>query len=493
MKDCPSWFKGSGPCGFAVASVLNFLSADTPQSESGGVQLGAIRKELDSSRLAMKNVFANRSMRRLFIAFSGSLIGDGVFALSAVVFAYRSGGASAVGVLAVVRYVVISLVSPFSSTFADQYNRKNVMLVSDLVRLTLVAAAAAIVALQGSRWIVYLIVVLVGVAGSAFRPAQGSIIPLLARRIDEIAGANVVSSTVESVGFFAGPALAGFLLAFANIPVAFAFDALTFVWSMGFVASIQIPRPEERSSELAATFDNGSEAAAMRSQSFLARAVQGFRLIGGDASVRTLVILYILQCLVAGASAVFTVAIALRLLHIGSSGLGLMESLLGIGGLLGGFLALMLVERAHLAMDFALGVMVWAAPLVLIAAFPYLGTVLLSMWLIGLANSIVDVNAITILQNIVPNERLGRVLGALEAGQIGGMAIGALLMTVLLHWVGLRFGLALIGGIVTVSVVPGLPSMRKIDRTAFENGVTKRSSAAEGPRHLHHLRWRHTH
>ena len=62
--------------------------------------------------------------------------------------------------------------------------------------------------------------------------------------------------------------------------------------------------------------------------------------------------------------------------------------------------------------------------------------------------------------HIVPNERLGRVLGALEAGQIGGMAIGALLMTVLIQWIGLRPGLALIGLTVTLAVVPGLPSMR---------------------------------
>jgi MFS family permease len=455
--------------------------------------LGLIRKELQSSKEALKDVFANLAMRKLFVAFAGSLIGDGVFALSAVVYAYTTGGASAVGILAVTRYLAISLVSPFSSTFADQYNRKTVMVVSDAVRLALVAVAAMAVALHGSRWIVYLLVVLVGVAGTAFRPAQGSILPLLALRSDEIAGANVVSSTIESVGFFAGPALAGFLLAFASVSLAFAFDAISFIWSMGFVLSIRVPLPEERSAELAASFDAGAEAAAMKAQSFLTRAVEGFRMILGDTNVRTLVVLYVLQCVVAGASAVFTVAIALRLLHIGNSGLGLMESLLGIGGLLGGFVALVLVERAHLAMDFALGVMVWAAPLVLIAALPNLSAALLSMWLIGLANSIVDVNAITILQHIVPNERLGRVLGALEAGQVGGMAIGALLMTLLIHWLGLRTGLALIGGTITLAVLPGLPSMRKIDETTFAQGVTEGLSAARGHRYLHHLRWRHTH
>lgn len=455
--------------------------------------MSLIREELQSSKTAMANVFANRAMRRVFLAFGGSLIGDGVFSLSAIVYAYRSGGPSAVGILAFVRYLAIASVAPFTSTFADQYDRKTVMVVSDVVRMGLVVVAALLVGFHGSKWYVYLVIVLVGLAGTAFRPAQASILPLLARRTDEIAGANVVSSTIESVGFFAGPALAGFLLAFANVPIAFAFDAATFVWSALFILSMRPPAPEERSPELAASFDRGDEAKAMMSQSFLTRAIQGFRAINRDRNVRTLVILYVLQCVVAGASAVFTVAIALRLLHIGTSGLGLMESLLGIGGLIGGFVALMLMERAHLAMDFGLGVIVWAAPLIIIAVLPSLGAALAAMWLIGLANSIVDVNAITILQHIVPNEKLGRVLGALEAGEVGGMAMGSLSMTALIHWIGLRLGLALIGFAVTLAVLPGLPTMKRIDAMAFADGVSKRPHSSQGPRHLHHLRWRHSH
>jgi len=183
--------------------------------------------------------------------------------------------------------------------------------------------------------------------------------------------------------------------------------------------------------------------------------------------VSTLVILYILQCVVAGASAVFTVAIALKLLHIGTSGLGLMESTIGIGGLIGGFIALMLVERARLATNFGFGVMIWAAPLILIAVWPSIVSAFIAMWLIGAANSLVDVNAITVLQHVVPNEKLGRVLGALEAGEVAGMALGSLAMTVLIQITGLRDGLALIGGFVTMAVLPGLPTMRRIDREVF--------------------------
>ena len=451
--------------------------------------MSLVLDELRSSKTAMANVFANGALRRIFLAFAISLIGDGVFSLSAVVFVYRSGGATAVGVLAVVRYVAIASVAPLTSTLADQYDRRVIMVVSDLVRLVLVSLAALSVAMHGSKWFVYVLVVLVGLAGTAFRPSQASILPTLARNHDEIAGANVVSSTIESVGFFAGPALAGFMLAVANVSIAFTFDAATFVWSALFVWSIRPPTDAERSPEVIALLSKPRDADDLRAQSFLSRAIQGFRLIGNDRNVLTLVVLYVLQCVVAGASAVFTVAIALKLLHIGSSGLGLMESLLGVGGLVGGFVALMLMERARLATDFALGVMVWAAPLIIIAAVPTLGAALLSMWLIGAANSVVDVNAITILQHLVPNDKLGRVLGALEGGEVAGMALGSLLMTVLIHWTGLRTGLAIIGVLVTLAVLPGLPTMRRIDQTVFETGVVHQPPAI---RHLHHLRWRHS-
>lgn len=454
--------------------------------------MSLVRNELRSSRKAMADVFANPSLRRIFLAFGGSLIGDGVFALSAVVYAYRSGGPTAVGALAVVRYVGIALVAPFTSELADRHSRQLVMVGSDIVRLLLVASAAVLVGLHESKWLIYALVVLVGLAGTAFRPAQASILPSLAREPDEIAGANVVSSTIESIGFFAGPAVAGFLLAYASVGFAFAFDAATFVWSAHFVLSVRPPSPQDAAQRLTTPPGPAADVREQEAQSFLLRALQGFRAIHQVRDVQTLVVIYILQCVVAGASAVFTVAIALRLLHVGTSGLGLMESMLGIGGLIGGFIALMLMERARLATHFGIGVMIWAAPLLIIAAFPDLGAAVVMMWLIGAANSVVDVNAITVLQHVVPNEKLGRVLGALEAGEVAGMAVGSLLMTVLISSVGLRTGLALIGGGVTLAVLPGLPAMRRIDGLAFPSGVTRRLAGIHGHLHVHQLRFRQT-
>jgi MFS family permease len=446
--------------------------------------MSVIGQELKSSKKALGDVIANQALRRLFYAFAGSIIGDGVFTLSAVVYVFLHGGATAVGVLAFVRYLSMAMVTPFTSALADQFDRRSVMVISDITRMVLVSLAAVLVGVHASRWSVFVIIVLVGLAGTAFRPAQASILPLLACEPDEIAGANVVSSTIESVGFFGGPALAGFLLAFTNVTLAFSFDAATFVWSALLLASMRMPRPEERSPELVAHLNASTDPDQRKAQSFLVRAEQGFRIIAHDREVLTLVGLYVLQCVVSGASAVFTVSIALHLLHIGSSGLGVMESTLGIGGLVGGFIALMLASRARMATDFGLGVMVWAAPLILIAVFPDLSAVLISMWLIGAANSVVDVNAITVLQHMVPNEKLGRVLGALEAGEVAGMAIGSLAMTILIHATGLRIGLAIIGSVVTLLVIPGIPALRRIDKTVFADGIEHPPKSAHSHRHF---------
>ena len=177
--------------------------------------------------------------------------------------------------------------------------------------------------------------------------------------------------------------------------------------------------------------------------------------------------LFFAQTVVAGASLVFEVAVALRLLHLGQSGVGYLAAMTGIGGIVGGFGALLLAARKRISFDFGIGVLLWAAPLVVLAAWPTLPAALGAMVLIGVGNSLVDVNAFTILQRIVPDEVMGRVFGAVESTLVAGMALGALLMPLLIATVGLRGGLAIIGVSVTALVVAGIAGLNRIDTTTL--------------------------
>ena len=196
-------------------------------------------------------------------------------------------------------------------------------------------------------------------------------------------------------------------------------------------------------------------------------AADGYRVILGDRDLRLIVALYVAQTIVAGCSAVYGVTIALDLLKMSESGVGVLNAALGVGGLIGGVAALVLAQRGKLSRDFGIGVALWAAPLLLVAAFASIPAALVAMVLIGIGNSIVDVNAETIVQRLVPDEVLGRVFGALDSAAIGGMALGAAIMSLMTATIGLRGGLVIIGVGVTVLVLLAIPGLVRVDKTAL--------------------------
>ena len=424
--------------------------------------LSTVGAQLRESRAAVGGVFANPGLRRIELAWAASIVGDWANAVAAAVYVYTQAGAAGVGALAVVRYVLVALTAPFAATLADRYPRLRVMIGADLVRFVLVATAAGVIQTGGSEWIVYTLAVLVSIAGTPFRPAQAASLPILARDPGELTAANVVSSTIESVGFFAGPALGGLLLAVTEIPVVYLFNSITFLVSAALVARIRMPGVERESDGEPADGDGKAD-----EEGFLQEVSAGFRAIGADRGVLLIVGVYAAQTIVAGASGVFVVVLALETLDLGQSGVGVLDSVFGIGALVGGFVALVLAQRGRLALDFGGGVVLWALPLLLVAAWPTLPVAVVAFLLVGLGNSVVDINAYTILQRVVPEEVMGRVFGAMESILIATMALGALAMPAMISLFGIRASLAILGGAIGVLTLFALPGLRRIDLTSL--------------------------
>lgn len=423
-----------------------------------------VAEQFTESRLALTDVFRNRSLRRISLALVGSVIGDWALAVAFSVYAYNNGGATALGVISVVRYLSMATLAPFASTLADRFDRRLVMIGADLVRFVLVLAAAVVVIADGPSLLVYALSIMVGIVGMVFRPAQAAILPSIASSPAQLTAANVASSTINSVGFFLGPAVAGLLLAVADLGTVFVFDAVTFVWSAVMVAGIHASNEGRVQDD---TGDDPEPDDPEPSGGMFDGVGDGFRAILGSRDLRLIVALYVAQTIVAGCSAVYEVAIALDLLGLRDSGVGMLDAALGIGGLIGGVVALVLSQRGRLARDFGVGVALWAAPLLLVVAIPTLPSALVAMMLIGVGNSVVDVNAETIVQRLVPDEVLGRVFGALDSAAIGGMALGAGLMPVLIATVGLRTGLLVIAVGVTLAVVLSVRGLAHVDKTAL--------------------------
>ena len=459
------------------------VSVDAP---STGI-LTAVRSALTETRGSIGTVFRNPGLRRIELALTGSMIGDWAYATAVTVWAYGVGGVTAVGVWTGVRLALMAVTAPFAATWSDRSPRKKVMIFSDLIRAVLVMAATLCLVLDTPAAPIFVLATLSSLLGTPFRCAQRALMPTLANNPQELTASNGTSSTIESLAFFVGPALGALLIGVADVSVVFAVNALTFVWSMAMVIGIRVPHRDEPPAVQPASVQqtvaeadgapaagdaeaDGAPAAGDAEadgkparESFLAEISGGFRGILADRDLLMVTLLVCAQTVVAGASTVFFVVMAVEVLGGGANGVGYLNSVLGVGAVLGGFLAIARASRNRLAQDLTVGVVLWAAPLLLVTIWPSVPTVMLAVALLGLANPLVDVNLDTIVQRVTPDAVLGRVFGSIEACLIATMALGAFAMPLLLQWWSLRAALAFVGLGVTALALPCLPRMRRLD------------------------------
>jgi MFS family permease len=405
-------------------------------------------------------VFRNPALRRMQLALLGSLIGDWAYATAVAVFAYGVGGAKAVGLYFTVRLALMAVAAPFVATLADRLPRRLVMIACDLARFVLVAAAALCLYVGTPSWPVFVLAGLASLSASAFRPAQNAWMPALADSPEELTAANGTASTLESLSFFVGPAIGAFLLTLTDVPTVFMLNAVTFLWSAALVAGIRA-RPGTVAEKAAHADGDAGDPAPV---GVLRETAAGFRAISGDRNILMVGTLLCVQTIVAGASAVFGVVMAVEILHAGSKGVGYIDSAFGVGAIIGGFVAIGRASKRRLASDMALGVVLWSIPLLALWAWPTIPTVFAAIVLMGFGNPLVDVNFATILQRITSDEVLGRVFGTLEGACIGTMALGSLVMPFLIDVFGLGRGLGILGLAVSLLVLPWLPRAARLDR-----------------------------
>jgi MFS family permease len=397
--------------------------------------LGSFRERFGESLDAFRAVITNPALRRIELSWAASITAYWAFIIALAVYAYDEGGAAAVGLVGVIRVLPAFIAAPFAGVLGDRYRRDVLLVVLSFIRAGFMAATAAVMFAGGPTWLVYALSGGVALMASTVRPMQSALLPQLAKTPEELTAANLVLTTVESSGIFLGPAIGGLLLAGTNAETVFAAAAVAFV-----VASL-----------LLVGLDAGAQPERRAEGGFFGEFFGGFRAIAGDRNLTLIVTLYGIQTLVAGALNVLIVVASLELLDLGESGVGFLNSAVGIGGLLGALAAFALVGRQRLASDFALGLVLWGIPIALIGIFPQPPLALILLAIVGVGNTVVDVAALTLLQRTVPDEVLTRVFGVVQSVFIGTVGLGAILAPLAIDTVGIRWALIATGILLPVS------------------------------------------
>jgi MFS family permease len=368
------------------------------------------------------------------------------------VFAFEQGGSSAVGIAGLVRLLPAALVAPFAASLGDRFPRERFLLAMVLVGAIALAGSGA-AAFAGETVPVFVLGGVVGLSSTLIRPALQALLPSLARTPGELIASNGATSTIESLGTLVGPLAAGGLAAVANVGLVFVVGAGALLAGAVLLARIDVE------GTIGLTDDAGGEG--------LRRTIEaGFQAVARRASARLLVGLVVAQTFVRGCLNVLIVVAVFQVFGGGAAEVGYLTAAIGVGGLVGALWA-MALEGRRLAVPFGIALVFWGVPIMLIAPRPDLVAAVFMLAIVGAANSVEDVAVFTLLQRIVPNDVLTRVLGVVWGLAMGGVAIGSIVAPPIANAIGARQAFLVVGSILPLLTLAAYRRLVEIDRTAL--------------------------
>jgi MFS family permease len=415
--------------------------------------IGGPLRQVTSSFRAVAAAFGNPDLRRLQIAWAGMSFSVWSFAIAVGVYAFQIGGPTAVGLVGLVRLLPGALAAPFAGLVADRHSRRAVLVVSALASAVVLGGAALVAAMSAPAAVVFTLAGAVTVVSSAYLPAEGALLPFVARAPQELSAANVAHSAMDSTGFLVGSVLTGVLLATTTPEVVFA--AASVVAVLTALVLMGVGRDERP-----AYVDDSELSGVLRQTAFGVRALlshPGLRLVGALLTV---------LAFFEGAADVLVVVLALDLLGLAQGSVGYLNAGWGFGALVGGAALAMLLDRGKLASGLVLGSVATGVAMALAGAWAVPAAAYAAWIGIGIGFTVVEVTGRTLLQRLGSDEVLARVLGFMETSRLAAMALGAITAPVLVALLGARGAVVAVAGL-----LPLFAALRWESLRAYEIGA----------------------
>ena len=395
-------------------------------------------------------VLRKAQLRRVELAWGASIVAEWANFVALGVFAYHVGGTLAVGIAGLVRLLPAALVAPFAAFVGDRFRRERFLVAISAGGCLALAGSAAVYFLDRNEYVIFPLASLFGLSSTLLRPALQALLPSLARTPEELIASNGAASTIEGLATLVGPLAAGVLIAATGPGAVFTFAAVALLAAALLFARVSV--------------EGRMLTAATGARSLRRALLAGFNMVLRSRKPRLVAGLMLAQKFVRGCLNVLIVVTAFRVLHSGPGGVGYMTAAIGVGGLIGAFGALALVRR-RLATPFGLALIVWGLPIALVAPRPYLAGSLVLLALVGAANSVEDVAGFTLLQRVVPDELLTRVLGVVWGLAMGSLALGSITAPAMVSAIGPRPALVVVGAILPLLTLLTWRGLVDIDRT----------------------------
>ena len=367
-----------------------------------------------------------------------------------LVVAYQLGAAVGVGAFGLARYLMPTLLAPFVGLPVARWPTETVLRGTNAVRTLAVVGLVAVTVVEAPLPLMLLLVAVEASAGAFTRPLHMGLLPGVAQTPGQLIAANVTSGAAEGLGTFVGPALASILLVTTGPVGALAGVAVIDLVSVLSVARLRIPTVGRR--------DRPADVRAA-----LVEVPAGARAVMTIPGLRLVIATLSLQTFVRGLLTVLIVIASIELLGLGEAGVGTLNALIGLGGLLGSIAAITLAGRQRLGPAYAIALAGWGAPIAVVGLVVDPIVAMVAMAAVGISNAVLDVAGFTLVQRMTPNAARVAVLGIIDSAANGGPAIGGLVAPFLIAAIGIKGALVVAGVVLPIAAALAWTRLRRLD------------------------------
>ena len=328
-----------------------------------------------------------------------SLLGDWFNLIaSAILITALTGSGLALGGLFTIRMLAPFVIAPVAGICADRYNRKHLLIITDLVRAVIVIGFL-FVRDASDIWLLYALTVLLFAVSGFFSPARSAILPDITTP-RELGTANALSAATWSVMLAVGAAIGGLTTGLFGSQTAFIIDGCTFVLSAGLLLKIKLPGSSTATSETSGR----AKASALR---YMFQHPDILFIALHKAAISLLLSSGVQVILVDIAKNYFVIGVG------GAISLGIMYCMNGVGSGIGPILARRWTgdRDKPLRVSISFGYVIASIGIAIMAPVSSFGTVIFGGLIRSVGGGITWVFSTQLLLQRAPNEIRGRIFG----------------------------------------------------------------------------------
>ncbi|HEV2708033.1 MAG TPA: MFS transporter [Pyrinomonadaceae bacterium] len=345
----------------------------------------------------------NHDFRQLWLGQVVSQLGDwfNTIALYTLILQLTGSGRD-IGLMLVARFLPSVVLSPVAGVVADRFDRRTVMIASDIGRAVVVLGFMLVTSAE-RLWLLYALTVLQLALSTFFEPAKTATVPSVVSP-RELVAANAITSVTWSVMLTLGAALGGLIAGWFGTDAAFLLDSLTYIASAVLIARVRLRRTPQAREQTRLTLARALGITAT---------LEGLRYVRRRRRVLVLLLVKPAWCVGGGILSLLAV-FGEKVFPLGgraATGIGVLYAARGIGTGIGPFLARRLASDTRGAMQAGIGVSFFVAGL-FYAAFGQSQSLAVALPVLAVAHmggSVLWVYSTSLLQSSVADEYRGRV------------------------------------------------------------------------------------